>query len=86
MSFTTIAIKDSDKERLDEAAETLMEDPQASYREIINYLIDEVEHHSDDYEEVLARVIANSDEDDVTRAIRRVESDKRFVEALNEEE
>lgn len=79
--YTTIALLDKDKERLDEVADCLDGNP--SYREVINFLADEHENRQDGYEFVLARAIAGADEDDVTRIIKRVENDKEFVENLN---
>lgn len=58
-------------------------DGNASYRNIINFLVDEFEQQESNYEQVLARAIARADEDDVLDAIERVESDKQFVEELN---
>lgn len=84
--YTTIALEQEDKERLDEVAAVYLDDENASYRTIINFLVDEVDNRSDEYEDVLARAIANADEDDVMSAISRVERDKAFVEDLNNEQ
>jgi len=84
--YTTVAITDDDKERLDEFGERHVEGGNPSYRTIINFLVDEYENRQDDYEAVLARAIARADEDDASRIIRRVNSDKEFVENLNNDE
>lgn len=83
--YTTVALTSDDKSRLDEVAEQHMDEDNASYRQIINYLVDSVDNRSDEYEEVLARAIANADEDDVMDAVSRVDRDKQFVEDLNNE-
>lgn len=83
--FTTIALTEDDKSRLDNIAEQHLNDGNTSYRKTINYLIDEIEERHDDYEYVLAKAIAGASEEDVSRIISRVESDKNFVEDLNNE-
>ena len=83
--YTTVALEQEDKERLDVVGEVYLEEDNPSYRAIVNFLVDEVENRSDEYEDVLARAIANADEDDVMSAISRVERDKAFVEELNDE-
>lgn len=83
--FTTVALTDEDKSRLDEFGAQYLNDENASYREIINFLADEYESRQDEYEQVLARAIASADEEDASRIIQRVQSDKEFVENLNDE-
>lgn len=61
-----------------------MENGNPSYRDIVNHLVNEFESRQDEYESVLARAIASADEEDATRIIQRVESDKEFVENLNQ--
>lgn len=82
--YTTVALTDSDKVRLDELGERHF-DGNPSYREIINHLVDDFEDTESRYEKVLARAIANADEDDVLDAVGRVERDKAFVEEVNEQ-
>lgn len=84
--YTTVALEQEDKERLDAVGEQYLDDSSPSYRKIINFLMDEVDNRSDEYEEVLARAIANADEEDVMSAISQVERDKAFVEELNKDE
>lgn len=84
-NYTTVALTNEDKERLDELGERHFEGQNPSYRQIINFLADEYETREDGYEYVLARAIAGADEDDVQRIIQRVNSDKEFVENLNNE-
>lgn len=83
--YTTIALTDEDKSRLDVLAEQHMGEDNVSYRTIVNYLADEFEERQDDYEYVLAKAIANADEEDAERVVSRVESDKEFVQELNDE-
>jgi len=83
--YTTVAITDEDKERLDQFGEHHIEGTNPSYRIMINFLLDEFENRQDDYEVVLARAIARADEDDASRIISRVNSDKDFVENLDNE-
>jgi predicted transcriptional regulator len=83
--YTTIALTDEDKTRLDRLADQHLEDENVSYRTIVNYLADEFEERQDDYEYVLAKAIAGADEEDAERVVNRVESDKEFVQNLNDE-
>ena len=83
--YRTVALAPKDKERLDGVGEQHLDDENPSYRTIINFLMDEVDNRSDEYEEVLARAIAKADEDDVMTAIDQVKRDKSFVEDLNNE-
>lgn len=83
--FTTVALTQDDKERLDVLADQHLDVENPSYRDVINHLADEYENRQDDYENILARAIANADEDDAERIIQRVEHDKEFVEQLSDD-
>lgn len=81
--YTTVALTDEDKTRLDNLAERHLDDDNPSYRKTINFLMDVFEERQEEYDYVLAKAIARADGDDVRRVITRVESDKEFVEKLN---
>lgn len=81
--YTTIAVTPDDVERLNEI-EAKHFDGNASYRQIINFLVDEKENREDSFEEVLAAAIARADTDDVERALQRTASDANWVRELNE--
>lgn len=80
--YTTIALTPADKEELDRIGNKYI-DGSFSYREVITLLIDELEQQETEYEQVLARAIAQADESDVQRVIARVNQDKAFVEEVS---
>lgn len=83
--FTTVALTDEDKSSLDNIGERRMDEENPSYRKIINFLVEKLEEQQEEYDHVLAKAIARADGQDVKRVVTRVESDKEFVEELNNE-
>jgi len=80
--YTTVALTPEDKARLDRIKATYLDDDAASYREVINFLADEVENYADEYEAVLARAIIRASDDDMQRVRERVRNDTQFVERV----
>jgi len=82
--YTTIAVTPGDVERLNEIKTKHLDNESASYREVINYLVDEKETREDSFEEILAVALRDTDESDVYRAYERVKNDEEFVQELSE--
>lgn len=83
--YSTVALTHEDKARLDNIGERHLDDDNVSYRQIINYLADRFEERQEEYDYILAKAIARASSDDVKRVVTRVESDKEFVERLNDD-
>jgi len=87
--YTTVALHPEDKERLDRVGKEWIaddEDDTFSYREVVNFLVDNLEEKESEYERLLAQAIINADEDDVERVITRLDNDKEFVKEVSNDE
>lgn len=80
--YTTIAVTPEDVDRLDEVKAKHLRDT-ASYREVINFLVDEKEKREDSFEEVLTVMLDSVEEEDVARVLQRTRSDANWVRELD---
>lgn len=83
--YSTIALYPEQKDGLDKVNEREF-DGKATYREVVEYLLDEHQNQRDSFDEVVRQALLNLDDRDINRILRRLENDAEWVAEVDTEE